>query len=149
MQCHAALRHTPKDACRIAAPDGGDSLRRGDEGPGAMLGWSEPPDGDRMLTLFTMLGYPNLPTEQMLVIAGLAWASAICLAWIADAILGDGVFGVVLNALILITGAVLGVLLWRRLGYLPAVNPAQTMALVATGSGIALLVACATLRRWI
>lgn len=100
-----------------------------------------------MDSVFALLGYPNLPASQMLVIAGLAWASSLCLAWIADAILGDGVFGVMLNALILFGGAVLGVLLWRKIGI--AAPAAQTMAIVATGSGIALLLALATLRRWI
>jgi uncharacterized membrane protein YeaQ/YmgE (transglycosylase-associated protein family) len=102
-----------------------------------------------MITLFTMLGYPNLPASQMLVIAVLAWACSFGLAWIADAILGDGVFGVMLNTLILITGAVLGVLLWRKIGLAPPSNPAQTMAIVATGSGIGLLLAGALIRRWI
>jgi uncharacterized membrane protein YeaQ/YmgE (transglycosylase-associated protein family) len=102
-----------------------------------------------MRTLFQMLGFADLGTTQMLVIAVIAWACAFALAWIADAILGDGVFGVLLNTSILIVGAVLGTMLWRKVGFGPAANLPETLSIVATSSGIALLLACATVRRWI
>jgi uncharacterized membrane protein YeaQ/YmgE (transglycosylase-associated protein family) len=102
-----------------------------------------------MRTFFLMLGLPDLAMSQMLLIVALVWACAFALAWIADAILGDGAFGVLLNTTMLIIGAVIGTLLWRKFSYGAMALQAQTLAFVATGSGIAMLIICGVLRRWI
>jgi hypothetical protein len=44
---------------------------------------------------------------------------------------------------------VVGTLLWRKFGYGAMAFQAQTLAFVATGSGIAMLITCGVLRRWI
>ena len=103
-----------------------------------------------------MLGSLYLLMALMLVAGSLiarrerfAKLMTFALAWIADAILGDGAFGVLLNTTMLIVGAVIGTLLWRKFGYGAMALQAQTLALVATGSGIAMLIICGVLRRWI
>lgn len=102
-----------------------------------------------MRSFFLMLGLPELSMSQMLVIVALVWACAFALAWIADVILGDGAFGVLLNTGMLVVGAIIGALLWRKLGYGTMANLPQTLVLVASASGIATLITCGVLRRWI
>ena len=102
-----------------------------------------------MQAFFTVIGLPNLGMSQMLTIALLGWASAFALAWISDAILGDGAFGVVLNTSILIVGAIIALIVWKQFGHGPMANQTQLLAMIATGGGVAMLVVCGVLRRWI
>lgn len=104
---------------------------------------------DAMRALLLMVGVPDMAIEQMLIVAALAIACAFAFAWIADALLDENGFGVFLNTIILLVGAVLGILLWRKLGYFVRLNPHALSASIATGSGILLLVTCAMMRRWI
>ncbi len=101
-----------------------------------------------MRALLLMLGLPDMATPQMLVLIAVIVAAAFALAWIADALLGDGGFGVFFNAAILLIGAFIGALVWKRLGYAIGTSPQATAAIVATCAGMALLVIGGTLRRW-
>lgn len=96
-----------------------------------------------------MLGLPDLAMTQYMVIIGLVAASAFAMAWIADAILGDGAFGVFFNTLILLAGVVLGTLLWRKLGLSLGLGTFATAATVAIASALGMLVACSVARRWV
>jgi uncharacterized membrane protein YeaQ/YmgE (transglycosylase-associated protein family) len=101
-----------------------------------------------MRALFLMLGLPDMATPQMLVLIALIVTAAFALAWIADALLGDGGFGVFFNAVILLIGAFIGALVWKRLGYAIGTSPQATAAIVSAGAGMALLLISGTLRRW-
>lgn len=102
-----------------------------------------------MRATLLMLGLPDIGMPQLIVIMAIATACVFALGWIADAILGDGAFGVAVNALMLIVGATVGIMLWRRFGHGPGVIPPQTLALVATSCGLGTLIGCSVLRRWI
>jgi uncharacterized membrane protein YeaQ/YmgE (transglycosylase-associated protein family) len=96
-----------------------------------------------------MLGLPDMAMPQMLVLIAIIVTAAFALAWIADAILGDGGFGVFINAAILLIGAFIGALVWKRLGYAIGTSPQATAAIVATGAGMVLLLIGGVLRRWL
>jgi len=96
-----------------------------------------------------MLGVPDMSTFNLYVVVALAVACAFALAWIADALLGDGAYGVILNTVILLAGAIIGTLLWRRFGISIKANPQVISATVATGSALLLLMTGTLLRRWI
>jgi uncharacterized membrane protein YeaQ/YmgE (transglycosylase-associated protein family) len=102
-----------------------------------------------MRAYFLMLGLPDMATPQMAVLIAVIVAAAFALAWIADAILGDGCFGVFFNAVILLIGATIGALIWKRLGYTIGTSPQATAAIVSTGAGMVLLLIGGVLRRWI
>ncbi|MDR6871025.1 putative membrane protein YeaQ/YmgE (transglycosylase-associated protein family) [Bosea sp. BE125] len=102
-----------------------------------------------MRALSLMLGLPDMATPQMLVLIAIIVTAAFALAWIADAILGDGGFGVFFNAVILLIGAFVGALVWKRLGYAIGTSPQATAAIVATSAGMALLLISGVLRRWV
>ncbi|WNJ88277.1 hypothetical protein [Bosea sp. 685] len=102
-----------------------------------------------MRAYFLMLGLPDMAMPQMLVLIAIIVTAAFALAWIADAILGDGCFGVFFNAVILLIGAIIGALIWKRLGYAIGTNPQTTAAIVSTGAGMVLLLIGSTLRRWV
>ncbi|SFH95181.1 hypothetical protein SAMN05216304_10198 [Bosea sp. OK403] len=102
-----------------------------------------------MRAYFLMLGLPDMATPQMAVLIAVIVAAAFALAWIADAILGDGCFGVFFNAVILLIGATIGALIWKRLGYAIGTSPQATAAIVSAGAGMVLLLIGGVLRRWI
>lgn len=102
-----------------------------------------------MRALLLMLGLSDMAMPQLIIIVAIACACMFALGWIADAVLGDGAFGVALNALMLIVGGVVGAMLWRRFGQGGGTVPPETLALVATSSGLATLIGCSVLRRWV
>lgn len=111
-----------------------------------------------MRTLILMLGLPDMSTPQLVVFLAIVGVGVLLFGWISDMLLRDGAFGIILNGLIVLAGAVGGTLLWRKLdyatawrhlGYAIGSNPALTTSLVALGSGLALLIALTALRRWL
>ena len=102
-----------------------------------------------MRALLLMLGLGDMPMPLLIMIVAITLACMFALGWIADAILDDGAFGVFLNAFILVVGAMVGAMLWRRFGHGPGTVPLQTLAFVAVSSGLGTLIACSVMRRWI
>ncbi len=111
-----------------------------------------------MRTLILMLGLPDMSTPQLVVFLAIVGVGVLLFGWISDMLLRDGAFGIILNGLIILAGAVGGALIWRKLdyattwrhlGYAIGSNPALTTSLVALGSGLALLIALTALRRWL
>ena len=102
-----------------------------------------------MRTYLLMLGLPDMTSDQMLVLVALSIVAAFALGWIADAILGDGLFSVFLNSMLLLAGAIVGMFVWRRLGYVVGSGTQTTAAIVATGSALAMLLCGGMLKRWI
>jgi uncharacterized membrane protein YeaQ/YmgE (transglycosylase-associated protein family) len=100
-------------------------------------------------TLILMLGLPDMSTPQLVLFMAIVGVTLLLFGWISDLLLRDGAFGIILNGFIVIGGAVLGTLAWRKLGYTIGTNPALTTSLVALGSGLALLIALTALRRWL
>jgi uncharacterized membrane protein YeaQ/YmgE (transglycosylase-associated protein family) len=105
--------------------------------------------GFSMRALILMLGLPDMATPQLVVFLAIVGVAMLLFGWISDMLLGDGAFGIIVNGLLVLAGAILGTLLWRKLGYTIGTNPALTVSFVALGSGLALLVALSTARRWI
>jgi hypothetical protein len=111
-----------------------------------------------MRTLILMLGLPDLSTPQLVVFLAIVGVGVLLFGWISDMLLRDGAFGIILNGLIILAGAVGGTLIWRKLdyatawrqlGYAVGNNPALTTSLVALASGLALLILLIALRRWL
>lgn len=102
-----------------------------------------------MRALILMLGLPDMATPQLVVFLAIVAIGTLLFGWISDMLLRDGAFGIVINGIVVLTGAILGTLLWRKLGYTIGTNPALTVSFVALGAGLGLLIVLTTLRRWI
>ena len=102
-----------------------------------------------MRALILMLGLPDMSTPQLVVFMSIVGVGLLLFGWISDMLLRDGAFGIIINGLLIVVGAVLGTLLWRKLGYTIGHNPALTASFVALGSGLAMLLVLTTIRRWL
>ena len=102
-----------------------------------------------MRALILMLGLPDMSTPQLVVFLAIVAVGVLLFGWISDMLLRDGGFGIILNGLVVLAGAILGTLLWRKLGYTIGTNPALTVSLVALGAGMAMLIMLTTIRRWL
>ncbi|PZN97863.1 MAG: hypothetical protein DCF30_15520 [Hyphomicrobiales bacterium] len=102
-----------------------------------------------MRALILMLGLPDMSTPQMGVFLALVGVGVLLFGWISDMLLRDGAFGVIINGLLILIGAIVGTLIWRKLGYAIGTNPAATTAFVALGAGLATLILITTIRRWL
>lgn len=102
-----------------------------------------------MRTLILMLGLPDMSTPQLAVFLALVGVGVLLFGWISDMLLRDGAFGIIINGLLVLTGAIVGTLIWRKLGYAIGTNPAATAAFVALGAGLATLIIITTVRRWL
>jgi uncharacterized membrane protein YeaQ/YmgE (transglycosylase-associated protein family) len=102
-----------------------------------------------MRALILMLGLPDMSTPQLVVFLSIVGVGVLLFGWISDMLLRDGAFGIIINGLMVLAGAILGTLLWRKLGYTIGHNPALTVSFVALASGLAMLVVLSTARRWI
>ncbi|MGO4672097.1 hypothetical protein AB4Z40_04290 [Bosea sp. 2YAB26] len=100
-----------------------------------------------MRLLLLLLGLPDLPLPEFLVFLGFAAGCALLLGWIADGILGEHGFGIIPNAIVLVGGAIVGAILWRRLGYVIIANRQMATAIAATTAGILALVAGGVAKR--
>lgn len=96
--------------------------------------------------LLMMVGLPDMPTLSVVLVITMIGLGAMLLGWLADLLLDDSGFGVMLNTGILLVGAFTGAWLWHRYG-IPTRFPAEALrALIATGSGLLLLIAMAVIR---
>lgn len=102
-----------------------------------------------MRSLLLLLGLSSMPPSQLAVLAGFVGLLAVALGWIADAIMRDTGFGVLLNAALMLAGAMLGMLLWQHLGYAGGPSLSFNAAIVAGASGIALLIGCGAGKRFV
>ncbi|TAJ30095.1 hypothetical protein [Bosea sp. (in: a-proteobacteria)] len=79
----------------------------------------------------------------MLAILSLA---VLLFGWIADLLLGSAAFGTLMNSMIVLVGAFAGAWLWQRYG-VPTRFPAEVVrTVIATGSGLLLLIGMAVIR---
>ncbi len=102
-----------------------------------------------MRALILMLGLPDMSTPQLVVFLAFVGVGVLLFGWISDMLLRDGAFGIILNGLTILIGAIVGTLIWRKLGYTIGTNPAATTAFVALGAGLATLIIITTVRRWL
>lgn len=111
-----------------------------------------------MRALILMLGLPDMSTPQLVVFLAIVGVGVLLFGWISDMLLRDGAFGIIINGLIVLAGAIGGTLIWRKLdyvttwrhlGYAIGSNPAATSAFVALGAGLATLIIITTIRRWL
>lgn len=102
-----------------------------------------------MRSLLPMLGLSYLPVEYLVLLLALTAIGGFFLGWLADAILADVGFGVVLNGLILTAGAVAGFVLWNKAGYPVGGNNLHVTLLVAGLSGAVLLACCGLGKRFV
>lgn len=101
-----------------------------------------------MRMLLSMVGLPEMPTLHMIVLIALAITCAVMLGWLADGILGDGGFGLFLNGMLLLAGAVIGAIVWRKTGYaISGIGQPAATAVAAAGSALTTLVLAGTIRR--
>ncbi|WP_156410180.1 hypothetical protein [Bosea sp. Root381] len=90
-----------------------------------------------------------MSTPQLVIFLAIVAVGVLLFGWISDMLLRDGAFGIILNGLMILAGAIGGALLWRKLGYTIGHNPALIASFVALGAGLATLVALSALRRWL
>lgn len=111
-----------------------------------------------MRALILMLGLPDMSTPQLIIFLAIVGVAVLLFGWISDMLLRDGAFGVIINGIIVLAGAIGGTLLWRKLdyvttwrqlGYAVGTNPAASSAIVALGAGLATLIIITTVRRWL
>lgn len=103
--------------------------------------------GPEMRDLIFILGLPNFSTLELTIFFTIVFFGAIIFGWVADAVLGEIGFGVVLNAFLFVIGAAIGAVIWQRLGYKIGTNAHLTKAIVAAGSGLCTLIVGSILRR--
>jgi len=99
-----------------------------------------------MRGLLMMIGLPDLPLMSVVIIIVMIVLGAMLCGWLADLLLDDSGFGVMFNTGIILVGAFTGAWLWHRYG-VPTRFPAEAVrALIATGSGLLLLISLAVVR---
>jgi len=99
-----------------------------------------------MRGLLMMVGLPDMPLLSVVIVMTMIALGALMFGWLADLLLGDSGFGVAFNTGILLVGAFTGAWLWNRYG-VPTRFPAEAVrAIVATGSGLLLLIGLAVAR---
>lgn len=69
-----------------------------------------------MRAFLLALGLPDVTIEWLLLILAIIVLCAIAFGWLADMVLGDGGFGVVLNAFVGLGAAALGAWAWQHFG---------------------------------
>jgi len=102
-----------------------------------------------MRALILMLGLPDMSTPQLVIFLSFVAVGVLLFGWISDMLLRDGAFGIVINGLLVLIGAIVGTLVWRKLGYTIGTNPAATASLVALAAGLGALIIITTVRRWL
>ena len=99
-----------------------------------------------MRGLLMMVGLPDMPLLSVILVITMIVLGALLIGWFADLLLDDGGFGVMFNAGITLVGAGIGTWLWHRYG-IPTRFPAEVVrAMIATGSGLLLLISLAVVR---
>lgn len=99
-----------------------------------------------MRSLLMMVGVPDLPFFSLMLVVVMIVLAVLMFGWIADLLLGDGGFGVMLNACLILVGGFLGAFLWHRYGVPTRLDPDALRAAIAAVSGLALLVVAAVFR---
>lgn len=99
-----------------------------------------------MRSLLMMVGVPDLPFFSLILVVVMIVLAVLMFGWIADLLLGDGGFGTLLNAGLLLVGGFLGAFLWHRYGIPTKLDPSVLRAAIAAGSGLVMLVAAAVFR---
>ncbi len=96
--------------------------------------------------LLKMVGVPDMPTLSVVLVIVMIVLSALLIGWLADLLLDEAGYGTMFNAGIMLVGAFGGAWLWHRYG-IPTRFPAEALrALIATGSGLLLLITMAVIR---
>ena len=96
--------------------------------------------------LLIMVGVPDMPLLSVVLVIAMIMLGAMMFGWLADLLLDDGGFGTMFNTGILLVGAFIGAWLWHRYG-VPTRFPAEAVrAVIATGSGLLLLITLAAIR---
>ncbi|MCO5092800.1 hypothetical protein [Bosea sp. (in: a-proteobacteria)] len=99
-----------------------------------------------MRGLLMMVGLPDMPLLSMMLVVTMILMGALTFGWLADLLLSDASFGVMFNAGILLVGAFAGAWFWHRYGIPTRFQAEAVRALVATGSGLFLLIGLAVAR---
>ena len=99
-----------------------------------------------MHTVLTMVGLPEPPLPFLILMLAILSLAVLLFGWIADLLLGSAAFGTLVNSMIVLVGAFAGAWLWQRYG-VPTRFPAEVVrTVIATGSGLLLLIGMAVIR---
>lgn len=99
-----------------------------------------------MRGLLMMAGLPELPLVSLVLVVTMIVLAALLFGWISDMLLGDGGFGIMINAGLIVIGAFIGAWLWNRYGVPTRFNPDALRAALAIASGLLLMVVAAVFR---
>lgn len=102
-----------------------------------------------MIKILTFLGLPYMGTMTLLVVMGLAFCAAVVFGWIADTIMAQNSFGIAINGIILIVGAVIGLLILKHLSVQIKVDSTILYMMFAGVTAVVLLLIMTLLRRYI
>jgi uncharacterized membrane protein YeaQ/YmgE (transglycosylase-associated protein family) len=165
MAWNAAPRHRQKGLCRSAkskqaalavAPGDRDLSQRhrsqSDVGRGGTVRPSRSRRhrslGDPMRQVLPLLGVPDLPLTSLILLAVMLALAVLMFGWLSDLLLGDGAFGIALNTVLLLIGAIGAAALWRRFGFpIAGTNPHAAAGLAALAGGLVMLLAAMLLAR--
>lgn len=101
-----------------------------------------------MNTIMSMVGLYNLAPSAILFILAMAVSAAIAAGWLADVIMDGMSFGIIVNSILVLLGALLTVVFWRifRMPFHREYGIAFIMIVCLGGTGF--LLGCAYLRRF-
>lgn len=100
-----------------------------------------------MYDLIAASGLKHMRTSDILIILGMASGIFMIMAWLADLLMERLSFGVILNTILLMVGAVLGFAILVWLGMPPTRRDYLTAVFVCGMSGFVFLMALASLKR--
>ncbi|MCO4052558.1 MAG: hypothetical protein HEQ16_00510 [Bosea sp.] len=93
------------------------------------------------------LGWRLLSTGDIVFILGMAGAVFLILAWLADILMGRLSFGLIVNTLLMMVGAFLGLAVMVWLGFPPTRRDFLPTVFVCGTSGVLMLMLFAAFRR--
>jgi uncharacterized membrane protein YeaQ/YmgE (transglycosylase-associated protein family) len=102
-----------------------------------------------MSKVLMFLGLPYMDTLTMVVVLGLAFSAAVISGWLADVIMGQNSFGIAMNGVVMVIGAIIGLFLLKYSGFQYRASFLVVAMTCASISAVVLLLLFAFLRRYI
>lgn len=102
-----------------------------------------------MIKILLFLGLPSTDNVTLITVGGLLFAAAVIFGWLADTIMEQNSFGVVVNGVILVAGAGLGLWLLKYSAFHFPANFTVIATLAAATCAATLLLLAAFSRRFL
>ena len=101
-----------------------------------------------MRPILLLLGVPDMPTTSLALLAVMVALSGMMFGWLSDTLFGDGAFGILANTVLLVVGAAIGAMAWRRFGFpISGLDTHAVAGVVSLSGGIGFLILTMIVRR--